>query len=127
MTTTMLIALADGLDNDIDPTAHTGFDKVQISAILIGVLLPLVVGLVTKRYTSPSVKAILLLAASALTAFITEWANSANFVWQQALLTMILTFGTGVVAHKGLWAPTGVAGKAQDAFGGAIPQPAPKG
>jgi hypothetical protein len=119
-----LVLVADQLDNDIDPTARTGFDKVQISAILIGVVLPLVVGLVTKRYTSPTVKAVLLLAASALTAFITEWANSANFVWQQALLTMILTFGTGVVAHLGLWRPTGVTDKAQSAFGGDRPKAA---
>jgi len=121
------LAAEGGLDNDIDPTAHTGFDKVQVSAILIGVVLPLLVGLVTRRYTSPAVKSLLLLAASAVTAFITEWANSANFVWQQALLTLILTFGTGVVSYYGLWVPTRVAGKAQDAFGGNNPPPAPPG
>lgn len=117
-----IVALADG--NDIDPTAHTGFDKVQISAILIGVVLPLIIGLVTKQYTSATVKSLLLLAASALTAFITEWANSSNFVWQQALLTLILTFGTGVVAHLGLWRPTGVTAKAQAAFSGNSPKAA---
>ena len=122
----LYLVLSDELNNTVDPTAHTGFDKVQISAILIGVVLPLLVGLVTKRYTSPTVKALLLLAASALTAFITEWANSENFVWQQALLTLILTFGTGVVAHQGLWTNVKVGDKtvalrAQDAFGGDKP------
>lgn len=120
-----LAALENQLDNSIDPTARTGFDKVQISALLIGVALPLIVGLVTKRYTSPRVKALLLLAASALTAFITEWANSANFVWQQAFLTMLLTFGTGVVSLYGFLRPTGLADKAQDAFGGSNPPPPP--
>lgn len=112
-------------DVEINPTAQTGFDKVQISAILIGVVLPLLVGLVTKRYTSARVKSLLLLGASALTAFITEWANSANFVWQQALLTLILTFGTAVVSLYGFMRPTGVADKAQDAFGGDKPKPPP--
>jgi hypothetical protein len=123
------VRLADDLPNEVDPTAHTGFDKVQLSAIFIGVLLPLVVGLITKRYTSASTKAILLLAASALTAFVTEWANSENFVWQQAVLTMLLTFGTGYVAHAGLWTNVKVgdktiAAKAQDAFGGDKPKAA---
>jgi hypothetical protein len=99
-------ALADDLNNDIDPTAHTGFDKVQISAIFIGVVLPLLVGFLTGRTTSARTKAIMLLGSSALTAFITEWANSANFVWQQALLTLVLTFGTGVVMQLGFYRDT---------------------
>lgn len=117
-----VIGFADDLDNTIDPTARTGFDKVQVSAILVGVVLPLLVGLVTKRWTSSNVKAFMLLGASALTAFITEWANSANFVWQQAFLTMILTFGTGVVAQKGFW-QYNLGPKAQDAFAGTPPPP----
>lgn len=125
----LAVRMADGLDNDIDPTARTGFDKVQLSAIFIGVVLPLVIGLITKRYTSASTKTVLLLAASAVTAFVTEWANSADFVWQQAFLTMILTFGTGYVAHAGLWTNLKVgnetvAQRAQDALGGTKPKAA---
>lgn len=101
--TSLALRLDDSLDNTIDPTARTGFDKVQVSAVLIGVVLPLVVGFLTGRTTSSQAKALMLLAASALTAFITEWANSSNFVWQQALLTLIMTFGTGVVVHLGFY------------------------
>lgn len=99
----VIFAAADDLNNDIDPTAHSGFDKVQLSAIFIGVVLPLLVGFLTGRTTSAAVKSILLLGSSALTAFITEWANSADFVWQQAVLTLILTFGTGVVLQLGFY------------------------
>lgn len=117
------LAAEGGLDNSIDPTARTGFDKVQISALLIGVILPLIVGLVTKRYQSSRLKAVLLLGMSALTAFITEWANSVNFVWQQALLTMLLTFGSGIVSLYGFLRPTGLADAAQNALGGNQPPP----
>lgn len=103
---------------DVDPTAHTGFTTVQIASVLLGTVLPILVGLVTKRVTSSAVKAVLLLALSAVAGFLTELINSSNFVWQQALLTTLITFVTGVAMHFGLWQPTGVSAKAQAAFGG---------
>jgi hypothetical protein len=50
------------------------------------------------------------LALSAVTAFLTEYVNSANFVWQQALLTTVVTFVVSVATYYGLWKPTNVAG-----------------
>lgn len=120
-----LIVWADDLNNTVDPTAYSTLNKVQVASLLISVFIPLVVGLVTKRWTDAGTKALLLLASTALAGFITEWANSADFVWQQAVLTWLLSFGTGVVSHYGLWKPTGLAGKAQDAFSGNRPPDPP--
>lgn len=117
-----LLALpARAADGTIDPTAHTGLNAVQVASLLIGVFIPILVGLVTKRVTSPAVKSLLLLALSAVSGFLTEYVNSANFVWQQALLTTVVTFVIGVATYYGLWRPTGVAGAAQDALGGSSP------
>lgn len=108
---------------DIDPTAHTGFSTVQVASVLIGTLLPILVGLVTSRVTSSRTKALLLAGLSALTGFLTEYVNSDNFVWQQAFLTAVVTFVTAVAAHYGLWRPTGASAAAQRAFSGSPPPP----
>lgn len=100
----------------IDPTAHSTLNAVQVASLLIGVFIPILVGLVTKRTTNRSVKSILLLALSAVSGFLTEFVNSANFVWQQALLTSVITFVIGVATYYGLWTPTGVTDKAQGAL-----------
>lgn len=100
----MLVALQD-------PVASS-LSTVQVVSVLIGTLLPIVVGLVTTRNVSPGIQAVILAALSAVSAFVTEAANSADFVWQQALLTTVVTFVTAVSTHYGLWKPTGVSARA---------------
>jgi hypothetical protein len=96
-----------------DPVAGS-IHTVQVVSLLIGVFIPILVGLVTKVTTNATVKSLLLLGLSAVSGFLTEFVNSANFVWQQALLTTVMTFVIGVATHFGLWAPTGVTAKAQN-------------
>lgn len=105
-----LVALAA---DSVNPAA-TSISTVQVASLLIGVFLPILVGFVTKEVTSPTTKSLLLLALSAVSGFLTEFVNSADFVWQQALLSTIVTFVIGVATHYGLWKPTGVSAKARD-------------
>jgi predicted membrane channel-forming protein YqfA (hemolysin III family) len=109
----LVLPLVDegAIDNSVDPT-WTGMDHVQIASLLVGVFLPILVGLVTTKVTSSSVKSLLLLALSAVTGFLTEMINNANFIWQDALLTTMVTFVIAVATHYGLWRPTGVSEKA---------------
>ena len=104
------------LDNDIDPTASTGYDQVAILGVLIGAVLPLLVGLVTNANTSPRVKSLLLVGLTALTAVLTEAQTKGTFVWQQALLTFIAAFATAMTLHLGLYKPTGATAKTQSMF-----------
>lgn len=90
------------LDNSVDPSA-TNVSLVQVASLLVGTILPIVVALVTKRSWSPQTKALVLAALSALSGFLTEFINSTNFVWQQALLTSIMTFVVAVATYFGLW------------------------
>lgn len=96
----------------VDPVAKS-LHTVQVVSLLLGTLYPILVALVTKVDTSPAVRAVLLAALSAVSGFLTEFLNSENFVWQQALLTWVLTFVVAVATHFGLWQPTGVTAKAQ--------------
>ena len=88
--------------------------RVQYISLLVGVGLPLLVGLVTKASTSPGLKAILLAALAALSGFLNEWAASEDdFMWSTALVTALATFLVAVGSHFGLLKPTGLTAKAQ--------------
>ncbi|MEU7338722.1 hypothetical protein [Streptomyces sp. NPDC007074] len=91
-------------------------DNAYWLGLLISVVLPVLVGLVTTRVTSASVKAVLLLALTAATGFFTELAgpHGDNYSVGSAVILWAVSFGVGVLSHFGLWKPTGVSVKAQD-------------
>lgn len=83
--------------------------------LAISVVLPVLVGLVTTRVTHSGVKAVLLLFLTALNGFLVELAHPGDgYNVSSALILWAVSFATGVLAHFGLWKPTGVAGKAQE-------------
>lgn len=85
--------------------------------LLVSVVLPVLVGLVTTRVTSAGAKAVFLLALSTANGFVVEYAapGPGYHVGTAAVLALV-AFGTGVLAHFGLWKPVGVSGKAQDSL-----------
>ena len=100
-------------------------DWVQILTFVVAILLPLLVGLVTKVVTSPGTKAILLalLAAAAglLSELVTALTTGATYDLGAALVTWLGIFIVAVATHFGLWKPTGVSVAAQSTFGGELP------
>lgn len=101
-----------------DHVVNDGFASIDYLSILIGTVLPLLVGLVTQRVTDPGVKAILLLVLSAVTSFLVEWQNGgADFQWEQTLVTTIATFVTAVAMYAGIWKPTRIGAAVQDTGG----------
>lgn len=86
--------------------------------LLASVVLPVLVGLVTTRVVHAGVKAVLLLALSTASGFVVEFAgpHDAGYSVGTAAVLALVSFGTGVLSHFGLWKPVGVAAKAQDAF-----------
>lgn len=82
--------------------------------LLVSVVLPVLVGLVTSRVTNASTKAVLLLALSILNGFVVEFAAPGpGYSVGTAAVLALVSFGTGVLTHFGLWKPTGVSVKAQ--------------
>jgi hypothetical protein len=82
--------------------------------LLTSVVLPVLVGLVTTKVTSGGAKAVLLLALSTVNGFVVEWANAGSgWSWGTAAVLSLVSFGTGVLSHFGLWKPTTVSAKVQ--------------
>ena len=90
-------------------------DRAYWLGLLISVVLPVLVGLVTTRVTHAGSKAVLLLGLTTANGFLVELANPGPG-WDAgtALVLALVSFATAVLAHFGLWKPTGVSGKAQD-------------
>jgi len=86
--------------------------------LAISVVLPVLVGLVTTRVTSAGTKAVLLLFLTALNGFLVELAGPHPDGWDlgTAIVLTLVSFGTAVLSHFGLWKPTGISGKAQDSL-----------
>ncbi|MEV6014770.1 hypothetical protein [Streptomyces sp. NPDC051997] len=93
-------------------------DRAYWLGLLVSVVLPVLVGLVTTRVTNAGVKAVLLLALSVITGFVTEYAgpHDAGYSVGTAAVLALVSFATGVLSHFGFWKPVGVSGKAQDSF-----------
>jgi FtsH-binding integral membrane protein len=90
-------------------------DQAYWMGLLVSVVLPVLVGLVTTRVTHAGLKAVLLLALSGVTGFVTEYVgpHDAGYSVASAAVLALVSFGTAVLAHFGLWKPTGVSGAAQ--------------
>ena len=91
---------------------------VPVLQLILGVVLPVLVGLVTTRATSAGRKAVLLAALSVVTSLLTELISAlqADTVYNLGL-ALVLGLGTFIVAvstHYGLLKPTGVSDKAAD-------------
>jgi FtsH-binding integral membrane protein len=84
--------------------------------LITSVVIPVLVGLVTTRETHESIKAVLLLFLSTVNGFVVEFAapHDAGYSVATAAVLALVSFGTGVLAHFGLWKPTTVARRAQE-------------
>lgn len=94
--------------------------------LAISVVLPVLVGLVTTRVTHAGTKAVLLLALTAANGFLVELAAAGDgYDLGTAIVLTLVSFGTAVLTHFGLWKPTGISGKAQDSL--VTPRSRPRG
>lgn len=93
-------------------------DKAYWIGLLVSVVLPVLVGLVTTRVTHAGVKAVLLLALSTGTGFVTEYAgpHGDDYSVQTAAVLALVSFAVGVLAHFGVLKPTGISGLVQDSL-----------
>jgi len=79
------------------------------------VLLPILVGLVTKVSTSSTVKAVLLLVLSAVTSVVSNLLAVDGATDVGPMVTdAVVTFVVAVALYFGLWKPTEVTAKAQN-------------
>lgn len=108
------------------------FDLAQVLTLVVGVVLPLLTGLVTKQAATARAKAVVLLALSADSTVVSGWLDAvtahAHFNLGGTLLTALGTFGVGVGTHYGIWKPTGVTAaiaRIKSSTGSVTPAPDP--
>ena len=86
--------------------ASTSVTTDEIVGVIVAVLLPLLVGLVTKASWGGEVRAILLAVLSAVSGVAQGFLDRPPGVawdWQHAVLTAVTTFVIAVAMHYGLW------------------------
>ncbi len=106
--------------NDVPALPVYGFapNLGGLLSLAITVLLPILVGLITRQSTSAGTKAVLLLALSAVNSVLSAWLQAENtnavFEWIPVVYSTAINFGIAVTLHFGLFKPTGVASAAQN-------------
>jgi phosphotransferase system glucose/maltose/N-acetylglucosamine-specific IIC component len=92
-------------------------DIPQLIGLLSGIILPLVVGFVTTRFTDARFKAIALAFLSVVINILTELgdtlADGTRYDLGTALVAGLGTFLVAVGIHFGLWKPVGATDKVQ--------------
>lgn len=96
------------------------FQLAQLISILVGGILPLVTGLVTKSSWSGGARAVVLLLLAGATGVLTDYLGALTgggaFDWPTVVTAAFLTFLSGVGTYFGLWKPTKIAARFQAKF-----------
>lgn len=93
----------------------TTLAAAQVLSLLVGIILPILVGIVTKTTTHAGAKAVLLALLSAVSGLLSEYmAGGDGFNWATAAITWLGTFLVAVATHFGFWKPTGISGAVQN-------------
>ncbi|QGJ88901.1 hypothetical protein PBI_TEAMOCIL_47 [Microbacterium phage Teamocil] len=121
---TITLTLSNGVwaDAGAVPVVSVAFDWPLIVGMIVSVVLPLLVGLVTKRVTAPGTRAVILAALAALTGLLTELGNSltagVTYNLGMGIVFALAAFLVAVGMHFGIYKPTGASTAAQNALGG---------
>lgn len=85
-------------------------DLYQVLNIVVSLVLPLLVGLLTKQSWNGNLKAVLLLAVAALSAGIGQLIAAGSLTdWKLILGQTAINWLVAVAMHFHVWRPTGVA------------------
>jgi phosphate/sulfate permease len=92
----------------------SGLTASEWLTMIINTALPIVVALVTSRFADGAVKALVLLALSALSGVLVGVLAAVNaglpVDWSHVLFTAVVGYVVAAVAHFNLWKPLGVTG-----------------
>lgn len=93
-------------------TQPNPFDTYGILSLAIGVLLPNLVGLITKESLNSGLKGFLLAGATGATAALTQWRDAvhahAHLDWRNAVMSGIVTWVLAEMSYQQWWKPSGI-------------------
>lgn len=102
------------------PSILTSLNGIMLLTLVIQVLLPLLVGLVTKRLHPAWLKAVLLVVLTLANQYFVGWLAAAqagqHFNFVDYAWNVIFGYVVSVAAHYGFWVPTGVTAVAQSSL-----------
>lgn len=81
--------------------------------LIVAVVIPLLVGIVTKEVTSQGVKAVVLAALAAVAGLATAYIDSKGVLSKDALQNAVTYFIVAVGSYYGFLKPTGISAKVQ--------------
>lgn len=84
---------------------------VAVLSILVGTILPIIVGVVTKQMSSSTVKAVILMFLSAVTGLVNGAINAGGLFTQEAVIGAGLAWITAVATYMGFLKPSGASDK----------------
>jgi|SRR5688572_4935115 len=90
------------------------YSDMTLLTLVAGVVIPLLVGVLTKLDAHSGVKAVLNLGLSALAAGLAT-VNEIDFRWHPFLVNFAFTWVVSVATYYGFWRPTEVSIKVQEA------------
>lgn len=85
------------------------YSDMTVYALLIGVVVPLLVGLVAKSTASPGLKSFLNFGLTALGVALAT-SNQLGFDWKPFLINFGFAWAVSIGTYYGFYKPTGVAG-----------------
>lgn len=98
----------------------SGLDTPTVIAVVVGVILPALVGLVTKELASSKFKNTVLLALSAASSVLVPLVGATTFDAKAVLTSFVTIFGTSTLTYLGIYKPQGTTAAIQAAIPGGI-------
>ncbi len=90
---------------------------VALLSILIGTVLPILVGIVTTKVESRKLKGVLLLTLSAITGILTTAVNGGGVITKETIVASLVSYATAMAVHYGVYKPTGITETVQTKIG----------
>lgn len=93
------------------------YSNLTLYTLLAGVIVPLLVGLLTKLNASSALKSILNLGLTAAGSLLAV-ANEATFQWKLFVTNWAIAWVVAVATYYGFYKPSGVSGQVQESTAG---------
>lgn len=90
---------------------------VAILSIVVGTIIPILVGIITTKLESSKTKGLLLLTLSAVSGLATTAIAGNGIFTKESVIAAAVAYVTGVASYYGVYKPTGVSDYAQEKLG----------
>ena len=91
--------------------------SVTILSVIIGVVLPILVGIVTTKMESRKLKGALLILLSAVAGIINSAILAGGVFTDDAIIAAVISYVIATAMHYGVWKPQGITEKVQTQLG----------